>query len=58
MTLIALLITVAVIVGICWLIQTYMPAPWKTPLLAVVVLIAVVYLVAMLWPAAARTRVP
>jgi len=57
MTLLGLLIAVAIIILALWIVQTYMPPPWKTPTLVIVVVLALCFLVYALWPGAATVRV-
>lgn len=57
MTVIGLLIVICVVLFCLWLVQTYMPAPWKTPTLVVLVLLAVVFCIVTIFPGAANVRV-
>ncbi len=57
MSIIAILVAIVVLVFCCWLVATYMPAPFKTPVLVVVVLIAVIWLLSLLFPALTAVRV-
>lgn len=57
MTLISLLIAVCVLVFALWLVRTYMPAPWQTPLLALIVVVALVLLLLTFAPGVANLRV-
>ena len=57
MTLIGLVVAICLILVICWLVKMYMPQPWQTPVLVIVVLLAVLFLLAQLWPNVANMRV-
>lgn len=57
MSIIALVVTLCVILLMLWLVNTYMPLPWKTLLLAIVVLMAVVWLALFLFPGITGMRV-
>lgn len=57
MTLIGLLIGICVILFACWLANSFMPAPWKTPVLVVIVLLALVWLVSLFLPNVASMRI-
>lgn len=57
MTILSLLVAVAIIVFALWLVQTYLPAPWKTPVLVIIVLLALVFLLTQFFPGAATTKV-
>lgn len=57
MTLLSLVVACLVIVLVLWLVKTYMPAPWQTPTLAIVVVLAIIFLIVSFWPAAANIKV-
>ena len=57
MTLLGLVVAICIILLILWIVKLYMPQPWQTPVLVIVVLLAVVFLLAQLWPGAANTRI-
>ena len=57
MTLLGFLLAIAVIVFALWLVKNYMPAPWQTPTLVIVVLLALVFLIVTFWPGAANVRI-
>jgi hypothetical protein len=57
MTLMGLIVVIAIIILILWMVQTYMPPPWKTPILAIVVLLALIFLIVSVWPGAANIRI-
>ncbi len=57
MTIIGLLVGICVILFACWLLNTYMPAPWKIPALVVVCLLALVWLLSVFMPGLANLRV-
>jgi hypothetical protein len=56
-TLLGFLLVCAVIIFALWLVRTYMPAPWQTPTLVVVVILALVFLIYSFWPGAAAIRI-
>lgn len=57
MTLLGLLIGVLVIVFALWLVQTFLPAPYKTPVLVIVVVLALVWVASLLWPGLTSARI-
>ena len=57
MSIVALVVTVCVIIFALWLVQTFLPAPWKTPVLVIVVLLALLWLVTLMFPGVAGLRV-
>ena len=57
MTLFGLLIAILVIVFALWLVKNYMPAPFQTPTLVIVVVLALIFLVFTFWPGAANVRI-
>ncbi len=54
---------VTLLVGICvllfalWLINTFLPVPWKTPLLVIVVLLGLLWLASAFVPGLSSIRV-
>ena len=44
-------------IGVLWVIWQFMPAPFKTPTLVVVVLLGLLYLVLQFMPGVANTRI-
>lgn len=57
MTLLGLIVAISLILIILWIVKTYMPQPWQTPTLVIVVILAVVFVLVQLWPGAASMRV-
>jgi len=57
MTLLGLIVAICIILLVLWIVKMYMPQPWQTPTLVIVVLLAILFLIAQLWPAAANMRV-
>lgn len=57
MTIIGLLVGICVLLFALWLIQTYMPVPWKVPALVIVVLLALVWLATAFLPGLTSMRV-
>ena len=57
MTLLGLVVAICLILIVLWIVKTYMPQPYQTPTLIVVVLLAVVFILVQLWPGAASMRV-
>jgi len=57
MTLLELVVAICIILLVLWIVKMYMPQPWQTPTLVIVVILAVVFLLAQLWPGAANMRV-
>lgn len=58
MTIIALLIGILVIGLLCWLVNLYMPAPFKTPALVLLIVIAIIWVLVAMFPAVTNMRVP
>lgn len=57
MSIVALVVTLCVIILMLWLVQTFMPLPWKTPVLVIVVLLALLWLITLLFPSLSAFRV-
>lgn len=57
MSILGIIIAIVLIVFALWLIQTYLPAPWKTPALLIVVVLALVWIAMVLWPGLSTARV-
>lgn len=57
MSIVALVVTLCVILLMLWLVQNYMPLPWKTPVLVIVVLLALLWLVTLMFPGVAGLRI-
>lgn len=57
MSLITLLVTVCLIIFALWLVVTFLPAPWKTPLLVLIVILALVWIATLLVPGLTSMRV-
>ena len=57
MTLIALLIGLVVIALLCWLVKTYMPGPFQTPALVILITIAIIWVLVSFFPAIGNVRV-
>jgi hypothetical protein len=57
MSIVGILIALVLIVFVCWLVQTYLPAPFKLPALLIIVLLAVIWVVSLLFPALTTARI-
>ena len=57
MSIVALVVTICVIVFALWLVQTFLPAPWRTPLLVIIVILALVWLATLLFPGLTSARI-
>ncbi|HKA65461.1 MAG TPA: hypothetical protein VKD00_07050 [Methyloceanibacter sp.] len=57
MTLFGLIVAICIILLVLWIVKMYMPQPWQTPTLVIVVLLGILFLLAQLWPAAANMKV-
>lgn len=57
MSIITLVVGICVILFACWLASSYMPAPWKTPTLVVIVLLGLFWLATIFVPGLSSMRV-
>lgn len=57
MSILGIIIAIVLICFALWLVQTYLPAPWKTPALLIIVVLALVWIVSVLWPGLTAARV-
>jgi len=57
MTLVALLIGVVVIALLCWLVKMYMPAPFQTPALVILIVIGIIWVLVSMFPAVGEMRI-
>lgn len=57
MTIAGLIIGLCIILLMCWLVQTYLPVPWKTPVLVIIVILALVWLASAFFPSIGATRI-
>lgn len=55
MTIVGLIVAILLIVFALWIVSTYLPAPFKTPVLVIIVVLALLWVVMLLIPGA---RVP
>ncbi len=56
MSIIALIIAASLILFALYLVQSFIPAPWKTPLLIVIVVVALVWILSLFVPSIANTH--
>lgn len=52
-----LVIAVAIIILMLWIAKTWLPQPWQTPIMVILVLVALAFLITTLFPGAASVRV-
>lgn len=57
MTLLGLLVGIVVILFACWLVKTYLPGPWQTIALVVIVFLALGWLATIFFPNVLSLRV-
>jgi hypothetical protein len=57
MTLLGLIVAIAIIICMFWITRTFMPQPWQTPVMVILVLVALAFLIYALWPGAATMRI-
>ncbi len=56
-SILGLIVTILLIVFALWLVQAYMPVPFKMPVLIIIVLLALLWVASILVPGLATTRV-
>lgn len=57
MSILGIIVAIVLIVFALWLIQTYLPVPFKTPALLIVVVLALIWIASVLWPGLTNARV-
>jgi len=57
MTLVGLLIGLVVLALLLWLVKMYLPAPFTTPALVVIVVIAIIWVLVSFFPSVSEMRV-
>lgn len=57
MTILGIVVAICVILFALWLVQTYVSAPWQTPLLLIIVVVALIGIVVTFFPAVGSMRV-
>lgn len=56
MSLTLLIVGLGLLLGVLWLVVTYMPAPWKTPFIALIVILILLFIVQTIFPNASLVR--
>lgn len=57
MTLLTLIVGICVLLFALYLVRTFLPAPWQTPLLVIIVILALVWLATIFAPGITSLRV-
>jgi hypothetical protein len=57
MTLVGLLIGLVVLALLLWLVKTYLPAPFTTPALVVLIVIGIVWVLVSFFPSVSEMKV-
>lgn len=57
MSVLGLLLAIVLIVFALYIVQTFLPAPWKTPVLVLVVIVALVWVLSILVPGLTSARI-
>jgi len=52
-----ILVIICAFIFVLWLVKGNMPEPWKTPVLVVIVLVAVIWLLTLMFPNITSFRV-